>query len=98
MVGYKTRYLSAEERNAIGIRRLKRKTNVGTRRKAGARAAGSADAADRGGMRRAASAVASAGVMVVAVAVLVRLLPGNSRAPMVRLAEHHQHAGVAAQR
>ena len=100
MPGYEIRYLSAEKRNAIGIGSLKCNAIVCIWRKTRARTTGSADATDRRGMRRAASATgcAGAGVMVVAVAMLVGLCFGSNSASMVRFTQHHQHAGIAAQR
>ena len=96
MLGYETRDLAIEERNAVGIWRLERDAMVRFGRKARACTAGSADAAHRCGMRRAASAVG--GGIMVAVAVVVRMLFRNCSAPMVRFAKRHQHAGVTAQR
>ena len=85
MLGYETRNLAIEERNAIGIRRLEHNAMVRFRRKTGARAAGSADAAYRCGMRQVRRTVG--GIMMVAVAVLVRMFFCDRGTPVVRLAE-----------
>ena len=41
---------------------------------------------------------ASAGIVVMAAAVIVHVLLGRGSAPMLRLAQRHQYPGVAAQR
>lgn len=96
MLGYKTRNLAIEERNAVGIGCLERNAMARCRRKTSTRAAGGADAAHRRGMRRA--AIAFVGIVMLTVASLMRMPFGKCSAPMVRFAKCHKHACVSAQR
>lgn len=91
-----TRGTAVEEGNTVRHWRLDYRYARRIRREARARAARCADAAHRCCVRRSASAFVR--VMMVAVAVLVRMLFSNGSTPMVRFAQRRQHAGIAAQR
>ena len=96
MLGHETREATIEESNTVGTcdwgqhhaRRLRREACPG--------AARGTNAAHRSSMRGDSAAIA--GIIVMAIAVLVHMLSGYGSTAMVRLAQHHQFACIAAQR
>ena len=96
MLGHEARETAIGKRNAVGSRGLELCRTRRVRRETRPCATRSADAAHGSRVRRVTAA--SAGIVVMAVAVIVHVLLGRGSATMLRLAQRHQYPGVAAHR
>ena len=95
MLGHEARANAVGERNTVCTGGLERDHAWRGGRETRARTARGADAAHRSGMRGDSAAIA--GIIVMAIALLVHVLSGYGSTAMVRLAQHHQFACIAAQ-
>ena len=95
MVRDETRDLAHKEWDGGRARMLKYDSQARWRSEARTRAAGSADAAHRCGVRRIAG-IAAWNLMMAAGVVLVRLFVRGACAAVLALAQRHKHARVAA--